>query len=58
MTAAILFPGPHTVNTGILASGEVRPADYVEHEGQTKVAYRTMDDLLRDDGPEAATDRA
>jgi NAD(P)-dependent dehydrogenase (short-subunit alcohol dehydrogenase family) len=48
--AAILFPGPHTVNTGILASGEVRPKDYVEHEGQTKVAYRTMEDLLRTTG--------
>jgi NAD(P)-dependent dehydrogenase (short-subunit alcohol dehydrogenase family) len=50
LTAAILFPGPHTVNTGILASGEVRPADYVEHEGQTKVAYRTMEDLLKTTG--------
>jgi NAD(P)-dependent dehydrogenase (short-subunit alcohol dehydrogenase family) len=48
--AAVLFPGPHTVNTGILASGEVRPADYVEHEGQRKVAYRTMEDLLRTTG--------
>jgi len=48
--AAILFPGPHTVNTGILASGEVRPAKYVEHEDQRKVAYRTMDDLLRTTG--------
>lgn len=48
--AAILFPGPHTVNTGILASGEVRPAQYVEHEDQRKVAYRTMDDLLRTTG--------
>ncbi len=50
LTAAILFPGPHTVNTGILASGEVRPADYVEHEGQTEVAYRTMEDLLKTTG--------
>ncbi len=48
--AAVLFPGPHTVNTGILASGEVRPAEYVEHEGQRKVAYRTMEDLLRTTG--------
>jgi NAD(P)-dependent dehydrogenase (short-subunit alcohol dehydrogenase family) len=48
--AAVLFPGPHTVNTGILASGAVRPADYVEHEGQRKVAYRTMEDLLRTTG--------
>lgn len=50
LRAAILFPGPHTVNTGILASGEVRPAEYVEHEGQTKVAYRTMEDLLKTTG--------
>lgn len=50
LKAAILFPGPHTVNTGILASGEVRPADYVENEAQTKVAYRTMEDLLRTTG--------
>jgi len=50
LRAAVLFPGPNTVNTGILASGEVRPADYVEHEGQTKVAYRTMEDLLKSTG--------
>lgn len=50
LKAAILFPGPHTVNTGILASGEVRPTDYVENEAQTKVAYRTMEDLLRTTG--------
>lgn len=50
LKAAILFPGPHTVNTGILASGEVRPADYVESAAQTKVAYRTMEDLLRTTG--------
>lgn len=47
LTAAVLFPGPHTVNTAIMASGEVRPADYVENEAQTKVAYRTMEDLVR-----------
>lgn len=50
LRAAVLFPGPHTVNTGILASGEVRPDQYVEHEDQRKVAYRTMDDLLRTTG--------
>lgn len=50
LRAAILFPGPHTVNTGIMASGEVRPADYVENETQTKVAYRTMEDLVRTTG--------
>jgi len=50
LRAAVLFPGPHTVNTGILASGEVRPADYVENPDQKKVAYRTMEDLLRTTG--------
>lgn len=50
LRAAILFPGPHTVNTGILASGEVRPAQYVDSEDQKKVAYRTMDDLLKTTG--------
>lgn len=48
--AAVLFPGPHTVNTGILASGEVRPDEYVESAAQRKVAYRTMSDLLRATG--------
>ncbi|MXO73621.1 SDR family NAD(P)-dependent oxidoreductase [Altererythrobacter aerius] len=50
LRAAVLFPGPHTVNTGILASGEVRPAQYVEHEDQKKVAYRSMEDLLKTTG--------
>ncbi|MEX6725268.1 SDR family NAD(P)-dependent oxidoreductase [Parapedomonas caeni] len=50
LRAAVLFPGPHTVNTGIMASGEVRPADYVENAAQTKVAYRTMEDLVRTTG--------
>ncbi|WP_176593643.1 SDR family NAD(P)-dependent oxidoreductase [Sphingobium sp. EM0848] len=50
LRAAILFPGPHTVNTAIMASGEVRPSDYVEDEAQTKVAYRTMEDLVRTTG--------
>jgi NAD(P)-dependent dehydrogenase (short-subunit alcohol dehydrogenase family) len=46
LKAGVLFPGPNTVNTGILASGEVRPDEYVEDASQKKVAYRTMDDLL------------
>ncbi|WP_109806302.1 SDR family NAD(P)-dependent oxidoreductase [Sphingosinithalassobacter portus] len=50
LKAGLLFPGPHTVNTGILASGEVRPDDYVENEAQKKVAYRSMDDLLEATG--------
>ncbi|WP_233355852.1 SDR family NAD(P)-dependent oxidoreductase [Henriciella litoralis] len=47
---AILFPGPHTVNTGILASSTVRPDDYVEDETQRKVAYESMDDLIKATG--------
>ncbi|MGH6632101.1 MAG: SDR family NAD(P)-dependent oxidoreductase [Sphingopyxis sp.] len=50
LRAATLFLGPHTVNTAIMASGEVRPKDYVENEAQTKVAYRTMEDLVRTTG--------
>ncbi len=50
LRAAVLFPGPHTVNTGILASAEVRPADYIETASQTQVAYRTMEDLLQSTG--------
>ena len=48
--AAVLFPGPHTVNTGILASGTVRPDDYVENEAQRQVAYKSMDDLIKATG--------
>ena len=47
---AVLFPGPHTVNTGILASGTVRPDDYVEDEAQRKVAYESMGDLIKATG--------
>ena len=48
--AAVLFPGPNTVNTAILASGAVRPDDYVENESQRKVAYQSMDDLIQATG--------
>jgi len=46
--AAVLFPGPHVVNTSILASNRNRPADY----GGTaaKPAYETMEDLVRTTG--------
>lgn len=45
--AAVLFPGPHVVNTSILASKRNRPADY---GAQDKPAYETMEDLVRTTG--------
>lgn len=50
VSAAVLFPGPHTVNTGIMASRLVRPADYAGDEPEEPVAYRTMEDLLKTTG--------
>lgn len=44
---AVLFPGPHVVNTSILASKRNRPADY---GAQDKPAYETMEDLVRTTG--------
>lgn len=49
LRAAVLFPGPNTVNTGIMASNLVRPADYAGTSPNT-VAYRTMQDLIRTTG--------
>ena len=49
LRAAVLFPGPNTVNTGIMASNLVRPADYAGATPGT-VAYRTMQDLMRTTG--------
>jgi len=49
LRAAVLFPGPNTVNTGIMASNLVRPADYAGNTPNT-VAYRTMQDLIRTTG--------
>lgn len=48
--AAILFPGPHTVNTAIMASRLVRPADYSNAEPEEPVAYHTMQQLLETTG--------
>lgn len=48
--AAILFPGPHTVNTSIMASRLVRPADYAGKEPEPSVAYRTMQELVKSTG--------
>jgi NAD(P)-dependent dehydrogenase (short-subunit alcohol dehydrogenase family) len=48
--AAVLFPGPHTVNTAIMASRLVRPADYAGDEPEEPVAYRTMHELLQTTG--------
>ncbi|WP_380871972.1 oxidoreductase [Sphingomonas sp. DBB INV C78] len=47
--AAVLFPGPHVVNTSILASKRNRPADYGDDDGN-KPAYETMEDLVRTTG--------
>lgn len=45
--AAILFPGPHVVNTGILASNRSRPAVYGDGK---EPAYERMEDLVRATG--------
>lgn len=47
--AAILFPGPNTVNTSIMASNLVRPDDYAEGTSR-EVAYRTMQELVEKTG--------
>lgn len=48
--AAVLFPGPNTVNTGIMASNLVRPADYAGETPPDAVAYRTMQELVQTTG--------
>ena len=48
--AAVLFPGPNTVNTSIMASNLVRPADYAGETPPDAVAYRTMEELVRTTG--------
>ena len=48
--AAVLFPGPHTVNTSIMASRLVRPVEYAGTEPEEPVAYRTMQDLVKTTG--------
>ncbi len=50
LRAAVLFPGPHTVNTSIMASRLVRPADYAGAEPEEPVAYRTMAELVKTTG--------
>lgn len=47
--AAVLFPGPNTVNTSIMASNLVRPDDYAEGASR-EVAYRTMQELVEKTG--------
>jgi NAD(P)-dependent dehydrogenase (short-subunit alcohol dehydrogenase family) len=47
--AAVLFPGPNTVNTSIMASNLVRPDDYAEGASR-EVAYRTMKELVEKTG--------
>jgi len=48
--AAVLFPGPNTVDTAIMASNLVRPADYAGDTPPGAVAYRTMQDLVKATG--------
>lgn len=48
--AAVLFPGPHTVNTSIMASRRVRPSEYAGNTPEPPVAYETMQDLMRTTG--------
>lgn len=48
--AAVLFPGPNTVNTSIMASNLVRPADYAGDTPPDAVAYRTMEELVKTTG--------
>lgn len=50
VSTAVLFPGPNTVNTGIMASNLVRPTDYVGETPADAVAYRTMQDLVKATG--------
>lgn len=47
--AAVLFPGPNTVNTSIMASNLVRPDDYAQGASRD-VAYRTMQELVEKTG--------
>ena len=49
LRAAVLFPGPHVVNTSILASKRNRPEDYGAND-DNKPAYETMEDLVRTTG--------
>ncbi len=48
--AAVLFPGPHTVNTSIMASRRVMPREYAGDGPEEPVAYRTMEDLVKTTG--------
>ena len=45
LRVAVLFPGPHVVNTGILASKRNRPDAYGGADAQG-VAYKRMEDLI------------
>lgn len=50
LKAAVLFPGPHTVNTSIMASRRVRPTEYAGSGPEAPVAYETMQDLMKTTG--------
>lgn len=49
LRAAILFPGPHVINSSIMASKRNRPDSYGGADAQN-VAYEKMEDLLRTTG--------
>ncbi|MFT3791213.1 MAG: SDR family NAD(P)-dependent oxidoreductase [Rudaea sp.] len=44
--AAVLYPGPNTVNTAIMASKLSRPAEYAGDAPEDPVAYKSMQDLI------------
>lgn len=48
--AAVLFPGPNTVNTSIMASRRVRPTEYASATPEAPVAYETMEQLMKATG--------
>lgn len=50
LRTAVLFPGPNTVNTAIMASNLARPSDYTGDTPPDAVAYRTMQDLVKATG--------
>ncbi len=48
--AAVMFPGPHVVNTGILNSVASRPERFAGQEKSQPKAYSTMQELLENTG--------
>lgn len=48
--AALLFPGPHVVNTGILDSSESRPSRYQSRSAEETKGYKSFADLAKGAG--------